>query len=197
MSAEDYRAEIYRAVSDAEERVRKVLVREAEEGRYDGIEFAQSVGLRLNELKNLTNPSTPAEAAAPTDPSPTGEPTNRSKPRGKYPRFEIRDETLTKTGWAKKNKTEYTQRVPRHTFERVTTALGNLSREESGPIATERILARVDALGPQAIPTYQTYTVLNFLRMKKILRAVTRGEYLLPADIEVQAEAAWSNGVTS
>lgn len=197
MSAGGYRAEIYRAVSDAEERVRKVLVREAEEGRYDGIEFAQWVGLRLNELRNLTNPSTPTEKAAPPDPAPSGQPTNRSKPRDKYPRFEIEDETLTKTGWAKKSKSEYAQRVPRHTFERVTTALGDLSREGSGPIATERILAGVDALGPQAIPSYQTYTVLMFLRTKKILRAVTRGEYLLPADVELKANAAWSNGGTS
>ena len=197
MSAADYQAEIHGAVSDAEERVRKVLVREAEAGRYDGIESARSVGLRLKELKDLTNPTLAGEPAPPADPLPSPRPINSSKPRGRYPRFGIVDETLIKTGWTKKKKAEYMQRVPRSAFDRVTTALGDLSREESGPIATEVILSKVDALGTQSIPTYQTYTVLYFLRVKKILRGVARGEYVLPADVEVKAKAAWSNGVTS
>lgn len=197
MSAADYRAEIHRVVSDAEERVRKVLVREAQGGRYDGIEFAQSVGLRLKELKDLTSPTSAGEIVRPADLLPSSRPTNSSRPRGKYPRFGIVDETLIKTGWTKKKKAEYMQRVPRSAFDRVTRALGDLSREEAGPIATEVILARVDALGTQSIPTYQTYTVLYFLRTKEILRGVARGEYVLPADVEVKAKAAWSNGVTS
>ena len=194
MSAAGYRAEIHRAVSDAEERVRKVLVKEAEGGRYDGIEFAQSVGLRLKELKDLTSPTAPGESAASADYVPRA--ITVVKSRGKYPRFAIADGTLEKTGWAKKKKAEYTQRVPHHTFERVTAALDALAEEDSGTIATERILAGVDALGPQAIPTYQTYTVLNFLRTKKVVRVAARGEYVLPADVKIKAKAAWSNGAT-
>ena len=192
-----YRAEIHRAVSDAEESVRKILVREAEGGRYDGIEFARSVGLRLKELRDLTSPEEPGETITPADPPAGGQPMGRAKPRGKYPRFGIEDGTLIKTGWTKKKKAEYVQRVPRHAFDVVTAALGDLSAEESGPITTERILARVDALSPQSIPTYQTYTVLYFLRSKKILRAAGRGSYVLPADVGIKAEAVWSNGATS
>ena len=197
MGVADYRAEIYRAVSDVEERVRRILVREAEGGRYDGIEFARLVGLRLKELRDLANPTPVRETEASMDPSPRIRLVSPSRPRGKYPSFEVADEALTKIGWAKKKKAEYVQHVPRTTFDQVTKALADLAAEDPGPIVTERILAKVDALSPQSIPTYQTYTVLNFLRTKNVLRAARRGEHLLPADVEAQAQAAWSNGTTS
>ena len=114
----------------------------------------------------------------------------KQRKAGPYPKFQILDGTLVKVGWSKRGKAEYHQRIPEGAFHRVTSALGELSSVGNGSRPSDEILAMVDT-GGEAVPSYQTYAVLRFLRDRGVIRMASRGEYVIPPDVTERARTAF------
>ena len=110
--------------------------------------------------------------------------------KGQYPRFDVLDGALVKVGWSKKQKSEYQQRIPEASFNRVSVALSQLGGDDNGTVPSDRILITVDSSG-DGVPSYQVYAVLGFLRERGVLRTASRGEYVIPADVAQRARAAF------
>ena len=196
-----YRERVLDAIQGAEQKILGILAEEATEGRYEGIDFTRAAAVRLRNLhQELAEPQGVAvrqPEKAGTQPVRTSNRASDSKKRGKYPRFGVSDGSLLKVGWSKKEKAEYSQRVPEASFRRVAAALAHLSNGAGGTVTSEQILARIDAMG-DSIPSYQTYAVLGFLRSSEVLRPASRGQYFIPADVGMRADAAFLGaGVTN
>ena len=193
----EYRRRSLEIVERAEQEVLSILAEEAAAGRYDGIEFARLVALRLRDLRSDLAGGSPKQpedreqrSRAKVQRRASGKTTTNRKTRGKYPKFQVLDGALVKVGWSKKEKAEYHQRIPEVTFDRVTSALGHLSELANGSHPSDEILATVE-MGGEAVPSYQTYAVLRFLRDRGAIRMPSRGEYLIPADVAVRARTAF------
>ena len=194
--------QIIDAISVAEKRVLGFLSEAASDGDYELIDFARRAATGLHYLRLELTPRAVNDAAIKPDAhavrhadpiiesTKSGTQKKKMEP-GSYPLFEVRDNSLVKTGWSKKQGTTYEQRVPRRTFDTVLSALEEVAKRGSSPVATDSILEIVNA-SDNPPPSYQTYSVIAFLRSEGVIRQVTRGEYTVPGNIGVNARAAWN-----
>jgi hypothetical protein len=191
----EYRERTLAIVDKAEKEVLEVLADEAKQGRYDGIEFARLIARRLRDLRHSlvgVKRGTSQNDETPLDDLPkrvrTRNQLSSGNSRGAYPKFKVEDGTLVRLGWSKKEKAQYFQRVPGEAFDRVTAALGALASRREGSHTGDAILDAVNA-GDKTVPSYQAYAILGFLRDRGTIRMPSRGEYVLPVDIETLARA--------
>lgn len=189
------------AISVAEKRVLGFLSEAASDGDYELIDFARRAATGIHYLSLDLMPPSDNDAASKSDihavkqPGSTSESTNSGNPRkkikpGSYPLFEVRDDSLVKTGWSKKEGTTYQQRIPRRSFDTLLLALVKIAKRGSSPVATDSILEIVNA-SDNPPPSYQTYAVIAFLRSEGVIRQVTRGEYGVPDNVGDNARTAW------
>lgn len=193
--------QIFGVIAGAEKRVLGFLAEAASEGDYELIDFARRAATGLHHLGIALTPRAEGDSSMKSDTQTvrrpeqvteskkSGIPEKKVKPRS-YPLFAVRDNSLVKTGWSKREGTTYEQRVPRRAFEMVLLALAEVADRGSSPVATDSILEIVNA-SDNPPPSYQSYAVLAFLRAEGEIRQVRRGEYAVPADVEVNALAAW------
>ena len=107
-----------------------------------------------------------------------------------YPRFEIKEATLTKVGWSKKQKKEYSHHISREVFDLVVSAIASARRDTDGPLSTE-LIREVLGAGADGAPSYQMYSVLGFLRSRDVIRPSARGAYVIPSNVSEKAQAGW------
>ena len=192
----DHRKRSIAIVERAEREVLSILAEEAKVASYEGIEFARLVALRLRDLRTdlAADGSRRVEGGkggvAANVTKRTSPKKSTKKKEGPYPKFQILDGTLVKVGWSKKEKAEYHQRIPEAAFNRVASALAELSGVGNGSRPSDDILATID-MGGEAVPSYQTYAVLRFLRDRHVIRMASRGEYVIPADVAEKARTAF------
>lgn len=192
----DHRKRSLDIIERAEQEVLSILAEEATAGRYEGIDFARLVALRLRDLRSdlagggLKRPDDGERGLPPKGPRRASGKRTIRKRQGHYPKFKVLDGALVKVGWSKKEKAEYHQRIPEAAFERVTAALGQLAELGNGSHPSDRILETIE-VGGDAVPSYQTYAVLRFLRDRGAIRMPSRGEYLIPGDVVMSARTAF------
>jgi hypothetical protein len=182
-----------------EKEVLSLLSEAASEGDFNAIEVSKSVAFSIRRIREDLG-QTELELRKDQGTRPAGETrggtqhpkrASRGPGRGDFPKFEVMDGSLIKTGWSKKKKATYQQRVPRDTFEQVVSALRELAQNHK-LVSTEVIKDRVEGLIP-GLPSYQTYVVLAFLRAKGAIRSVGRGGYALELDTDGKALKAWNS----
>ena len=195
--AVDHRRRSLDIIERAEQEVLSILAEEATAGRYEGIDFARLAALRLRDLRidlaggGLKPPEGRDQGLRAKVPRrASGKRTTNRKKKGQYPKFQILDGALVKVGWSKKEKAEYHQRIPEATFNRVISALGQLAELGNGSHPSDKILETIE-MGGEAVPSYQTYAVLRFLRDRGAIRMPSRGEYVIPTDVAVTARTAF------
>lgn len=189
--------QVFSALRSCEAGLLEALVAGAKEGDYEAIDLARVAAEEIHALQARLTAQLPEEAPPKNDsrkaPGSRGNNTRkRTKSRRNYPRFEVEDSTLIRIGWSKKRKAEYTQRIPRDSFESIVGGFADTAAAAEGPVSSDVILGRIEeAVGD--VPTYQTYGVLKFLRDHEVIRQASRGEYAIPRDVATRARATWKD----
>lgn len=214
MSDPPYEARLTELIRTAEGGVQKVIAEAAGNGDYEAIETARRVAVELRALaQGLQGHQRSAEATHAAIPesgsgtvtvngtdrpkgAATSPPPGRTTraPRGKageYPRFEVHNGTLHRIGWSKKRKREYVHKVPRAAFDTIVDLLGRIAEEQDLPVPAEAVIDSLDTESREAIPTYQVYAVLMYLRQLDAIEHAGRDGYRIPADISQRKDTLW------
>lgn len=167
--------------------------REIASGHYADLallaRFADGVASLIAEAGDGTSESPPAAPAArpkaaASDSSRTAgvgliqsPPVSPTRKGSKYPYFEISEEWISKVGWSKKNREEY-----RH-FAPVSAAMAVADHVDQTQAPGR--LWTVDGLGEvidreagEALPSYQLYLVIGWMRFGGLLAKHGRGGYV-------------------
>jgi len=182
-------------LTEAEEKVRRVIAEAAESGDYRGVDYGRRVAVAISEIgKGLGGSGGSSKANSVAEESASGKARRkmggRKGRKGAYPRFEIEGDQLIKIGWSKKQKREYSHKVPKDVFERVVKGMAALARRSSGPFAVEDVIEIVGNEGGN-VPSYQMYVVLAFLRDRGCVEQKGREGYEIPVSIENDASSQW------
>ncbi len=192
-----YRQAILKILSSAEVALLEIVSQAAVAQNYGGIDLAKgaaeqvkSIGSRLSAAEASTSAEA-VQTEQTTDTLPSRAKLSRPKKKSGYPRFEIKDSTLTKVGWSRKGNAEYTQRISREAFDVVVDAVAEAGRRTAGPVPTESVRDLLEA-GGQDPPSYQVYSILAFLRSRGLTRASARGQHIILADMAEKARLEWT-----
>ena len=139
-------------LNKAEEELREAIAEAAHSGDYRAVELGRNVALNIKELcERISNNGQltmkPASIAIGTDVKSQKrrkKVTRRSKPAG-LPRFEVRNGSLYKIGWSKKQHSEYSHKVPRSAFNAITNSMTKLANEGTGPFTAESVIEKLNA----------------------------------------------------
>ena len=200
---ENSKEKIRSILVSTEESVRKVIVKAAENGDYRGVDIARAIAVKIHELQVQLEESSASLTVAKEKVTKIGKSPRRTKKskrrkgqKSGYPKFEVRNGTLIRIGWSKKQKREYTHKVPRIVFDVTVKAMERLAKSGAGPFMAEEIIERVNELSSEAIPSYQVYVVIGLLRMCGCIKQVGREGYGIPVDVAKPAKDIWDRITT-
>lgn len=185
-------------LNKAEQELREAIAEAARSGDYRAVELGRNVAVNIKELceRISGNGQLASKSTATTHRTTTKSQkkrtkvTRRSKPAG-LPRFEVRNGSLYKIGWSKKERSEYSHKVPRPSFDAIIISMGKLASEGTGPFAAEAVIEKLNASTEETIPAYQVYVVMATLRSKNVINQVGREGYDIPTDISEKASNTW------
>jgi hypothetical protein len=181
-------------LNEAEASLLKVLAEAAVAGEYEAIDRARlaAEGVRRAAVR-VSDDRRSTLSPAPLGGRPSVVSRSRKSPKKQgYPMFSISDGALLKTGWSKKSKKEYAQRVPKESFDRVVDALKEAAQRSDGPVSSDLLFSILATAQPE-LPSYQAYSALGFLQARSVIRKVGRGEYALPQGVEAACLQAWED----
>lgn len=191
-------AKIDGLLQNCESAVRDVIAAAARDGDYDAVGRGREVALRLVALRS--GPGATANdqhkwqmfhSARPSSSSPKIPRGSRSQG---YPRFELVDDNLFRYGWSKREKREYSHKVPKSVFAKVVAAMDKIRFTNKGPHSAEAIIERVNDGADEPVPNYQVYAVLGFLKAGNAIEQQGREGYLIPDGFAATAEESWDSG---
>lgn len=190
----------HKVVRDAEAALRTLIEEGLREQRYSEIsEVAQLADRVANLLSKQADPLPAEDQQAPpkvpeassrkpkaSTPSPSLPPPRRDAKKKKktaakktdYPRFERERDRLIKVGWSKKNKESYEHRAPREAVIAFARHLANEVKVNE-VFSMDDILPVPDITTGDAVPDYQSYLTLAWLRDTKAIEKKGRDGYVL------------------
>ena len=178
-------------LDQAESSLREVIAEAAKAGDYHSVDVARLAALEMDRLRKRVKGSPTDEK--PQSPQPSTRHTGkRRSPKSAYPRFEVRNGTLIRIGWSKKNRREYTHKAPKTVFDQTIKAMAFLSQMGNGSVMAEQIIERVTSHSSEHVPSYQIYTVLGFLHDRDCIQKVGREGFRWPEQLEVNARKVWA-----
>lgn len=184
----------------AEEELQEAIVEAVRAGDYRNVDIGRSVAVNIKEIhervsRNEQVLSRPIKNDPKTKVKKKRKKTyKRNKPEG-LPRFEVRNGSLFKIGWSRKQQSEYSHKVPRSAFDVISNAMTRLASEGTGPFAAEAVIEKLNASTEDTIPAYQVYVVLAALRSLDAISQVGREGYDIPMDISEKAKDLWEKMV--
>lgn len=110
-----------------------------------------------------------------------------------YPRFSKRGDQLVKTGWSKREKTEYQHKTPRQVAGVLARAVAEVGKD--GRIfQVANLLPLTNSADGSEIPDYQVYLVIAWWRTVGLLDQHGRQGYSLPKPSRLleSVESAWA-----
>lgn len=115
-----------------------------------------------------------------------------TKTNGDYPNFSVRGQDLIKTGWSKKAQKEYSQKVSRDVVNALAKRVMNYSEEEI--FAIEDVLPDLLDKNGDALPSYQVYIALGFMKKHALVQQHGRQGYSISSkkDFAGQVEKQWN-----
>ena len=119
-------------------------------------------------------------------------PVQRRGRLGQYPRFLREGENLVKIGWSKSEKTEYEHKSPKRVLAVLCETLDNANGKR---VAMNKVLPLRDPADGSAIPHYQPYVCLAWLRSVGLVIQHGRQGYSLAkgTDLEKSVEMNWAS----
>ncbi len=181
----------------AEDELREAIAEAARAGEYRDVDIGRTVAVNIKELcerisGNGVQYSKPLEAKEePASRKKRKKVSRRSKPPG-LPRIEIRNGSLYKIGWSRKQKQEYEHKVPRMAFDTIVNGMSALAREGNGPFMAEAVIEKINATTEDSIPAYQVYVVLAAFREWNLITQAGREGYSIPLDVAEKAGKMWT-----
>ena len=109
-------------------------------------------------------------------PEPASRPVRRRAGKATYPRFEIVGDTLVKTGWSKKKRTEYTHKAPMAVLDAVRQRVERAT-EEKKVFTVEDVTPVPAPDGAGEVPMYQVYLCMKYLVSEGHLSKMGRDGY--------------------
>lgn len=182
----------------AEVELREAIAEAACAGDYRTVDMGRAAAVTIQELCQRTSGNadpalSPVERRAERMGKRKGRKSHsRSKPAG-LPRFEVRNGSLFRIGWSRKQRCEYSHKVPLAVFNAIAEAMASLAKGGSGPFAGEAVIAKLGATTEETIPAYQVYVVLGALREWGLITQVGREGYNILPDILEKAKQAWGD----
>lgn len=192
-------------LQETEKELLAILADAATQGDYGTIDRTREAARRIREIisgleAGLSEPAQVISGAGDAGHRTSSKPSRRDgrrrkgpskKPPG-YPRFFVRDDCLHKEGWSKKAQRTYTHRIPGSLFRGAVQALQQIAEKAVGSCSTEFILNELALVTRDAVPTYQVYILIAFLRSHGVIRPAGRGEYALPRQLQARALEQWA-----
>lgn len=180
----------------AEEEVREAIAEAARAGDYRTVDMGRSVAVGVKELsekvsgKRQSSEKSTLEGAETEGRKRHRKIGRRNKPEG-LPRIEIRNGSLYRIGWSRKQKEEYEHKVPRTAFNVIVSTMSTLAKEGSGPFMAEAVINKINATTEDSTPAYQVYVVLAALREWNLISQDGREGYNIPPDVAEKAQNMW------
>lgn len=113
---------------------------------------------------------------------------------GSYPRFFRNDGTLIKIGWSKSQKAEYEHKSSKRVLSVLCHALTKIG-SNGKRLTMDKVLPLTDPSDGSALPEYQCYVCLAWLRSIGLVVQYGRQGYSLKkgTDLEKAIETSWNN----
>jgi hypothetical protein len=187
--------EITNILSEAENQLRRAISDAAARGDYSGVDTARQIAVEIREIKERLGIGSPIPSSMSKKEQATaknrGESKSRRTARENYPQFVVEGDTLTKIGWSKKQRKEYTHKVTRPIFEQTLQAMVALATGKAGPFMAEQIIEKLNKSGGDFAPSYQVYIVIAFLKKAHCIRQEGRDGYSVFPELVAKASKAW------
>lgn len=178
-------------MDEAERNLREVIAEAAQAGDYHSVDVARGAALEMRRLRehlqgppNVQNPQSSDTSQHFTS--------KRKGQKSAYPKFEVRNGTLIRVGWSKKNRREYTHKAPKTVFEQTIKAMASLGQTRNGTVMAEQIIEQLESTSSEHIPSYQVYTVLGLLRDRDCIQKIGNEGYRWPEQLEDNARKVWA-----
>lgn len=185
---------IIEILNKTESDLQDVIVEAAKKGDYRSVDIARATAVNIQNIRmQITNPARKAEIR----PAKSGtrfekKASTKKRKKSDYPKFKVKNETLIRIGWSRKQKREYTHKAPRFVFEQTVKAMTALSQSGAGPFLAENIIEQANSNDSEAIPSYQIYVVIGLLKQTNCIKQVGRDGYDIPTELVEKAENKWS-----
>ncbi len=196
---ENITKKIIELLQGTESDLQKLIIASAEGGDYRGVDLARSIAVDIKNLREkivrptVTFSKNKNENRERIVYKPAKKKTVRKSKKDKYPKFEIRNDYLVKIGWSKKQKKEYSHKVPTFVFDKTVLAMESLAESSKGPFMAENIIDKVNSDEEQIIPAYQIYVVIALLRKVGCVDQIGREGYEISRDIRIKADNTWNS----
>ena len=186
---------IEEVLTKAENELQEVIVEAAKAGDYRGVDTGRAAAVEICNIKaRILKPSSKGDLKSESNVSRTKKNVaTKRHSRGKYPKFEVKNDTLVRIGWSKKERREYTHKVSKRVFVETVEVMGRLAQGGAGPFMAEKIIEQVNNAGSETIPSYQIYVVIGFLRKLNCIKQIGREGYDIPIDLAKNVESEWRN----
>lgn len=185
---------IEEVLTKTENELKEIIVEAAKVGDYRGVDAGRAAAVEICNLKaRILKPSSKGELKSESNLSRVKKKVaTKRHGRGKYPKFEVKNGTLVRIGWSKKEKREYTHKVSKIMFYETVEVMSRLAQGGTGPFMAEKIIEQANNAKSETIPSYQVYVVLGLLRQTNCIKQVGREGYDIPPELVEKAECKWS-----
>lgn len=187
-------------LSKAETDLRQLISEAAMAGDYRSIDAARAIAVSIHDLNaRISNGTLASKPLRPqteqSDEIARGKrkSSRRKGGHGDYPKFELRKGYLVKIGWSKKQRREYSHKVPATIFDKTVEALTSLSKSGTGPFMVEQIIKKVSGSETETLPAYQIYVVIALLRGANCIGQIGKEGYSIPLDLTEKASKVWES----
>jgi len=208
----DLLVQAYKAVQDAEHRIRSLLEQAVSSGEYDAVVplvgvakrlalECRGVAVALDGDSTISAPSVPSSlaqcaATAATEGEPEVSTSSRARAKKKapagYPKFICQGDELVKIGWSKTSKSEYEHRAPRVVAMRLAEVLEEF-RANGRMLTMDQVLPLKREPHGNEVPDYQVYLCLAWLRALALVEKHGRSGYSVISreNLPQAVENAW------
>jgi hypothetical protein len=182
-------------LTKAENELQEIIVEAAKAGDYRGVDAGRAAAVEICNLKaRILKPSSKSDLKSESNVSRDKKKVaTKRHSRGKYPKFEVKNDTLVRIGWSKKERREYTHKVPKRVFYETVEVMSRLAQGGTGPFLAENIIEQVNNAKSETIPSYQIYVVIGFLRKLNCIKQIGREGYDIPTDLSTRAKKECDN----
>ena len=189
----DQAEKIIEILTKTESDIQKVIIEAAQAGDYRSVDMARSAAVNIKNLRmQIINPASKIEKkSSQNKPHSKRKALSRKGTRSNYPTFKVKNDTLIRIGWSKKQRREYTHKAPRFVFDRTIKAMVILAQSGAGPFLAENIIEQANSNQSESIPSYQVYAVIGLLKQTNFIKQVGRDGYIIPQDLAKKAEEKW------
>ena len=196
----DISGTILKILNDAEANILGELAKAVRDGDLNSVEAVRPVIEELRQVKKrLTGGH--SELAVSANNGSTSQSSSKSNGKArlrrikssgsKYPRFEIRNETLYRIAWSRKQKSEYEHKVPKGSVIEIAQAMDSLTEADQRPVAVDKIVGKVGRSTSVQIPQYQIYLVVGWLRQLGAIEQIGRDGYRIPSGMSRTVLKNW------